>query len=145
MTEQMPEPKGRKAVIGERNVYIPEWNMEQHIDKAKYVMPLIADPLANAAAVGQEEDDEGTYTAAIILGVTKAIAASNLKETIPALIEGVLVENDNGVPKILTLKNAEDEFGFGFYQHLIPLCGEVIKDNLGPLFDGGLQGMFGAM
>lgn len=141
----MPTPKGTKVEIKGRNVYIPDWTMQQQINKAKYAMPLVSDPLANAAAVGQDEQDEGMYMAAVLHGVTKAIAQADLQETVPQLIEGVMVENDNGVPKMLTLKMAEEEFGWKFYDSIVPICAEVIRVNIGPLFEDGLQGMFGAM
>jgi len=147
MTEQneMPRPQGHPVTINERTVYIPEWNMQQHIDKTKYVMPLVSEPLANAAAVsGEDDDDDGSfYMAAVIQGVTKALGNADLNVTIPVLLDGVLVENDAGVPKMISVKNAE-EFGFKFH-HILRIGSEVIKVNLGPLFQDGLQEMFAGM
>lgn len=142
MTEQnqMPLPKGTKVEVNGRALYIPEWNMQKQINNAKYVMPLVAEPLANAAAMSGDVDaTEGEYAAAVIHGVMKSLGAADLKTTIPLLLDGVVVENDNGVPQMATLKNLEEVYGMNF-AHVLKICGEVIKVNVGPLFEDGLQG-----
>lgn len=142
MTEQnqMPLPKGTKVEVNGRALYIPEWNMQKQINNAKYVMPLVAEPLANAAAMSGDADaTEGEYAAAVIHGVMKSLGAADLKTTIPLLLDGVVVENDNGVPQMATLKNLEEVYGMNF-AHVLKICGEVIKVNVGPLFEDGLQG-----
>lgn len=147
MTEQnnSPLPNGTKVEVNGRNVYIPEWNMQKQINNAKYVMPLIAEPLANAAAMSGEEDTtEGEYAAAVIHGVIKSLGSADLKVTIPLLLEGVVVENDNGVPQMCTLKSLEETYGMNF-AHVLKICAEVIKVNVGPLFEDGLQGFLTGM
>ena len=147
MTEQNnnPLPNGTKVEVKGRNVYIPEWNMQKQINNAKYVMPLVAEPLANAAAMSGDEDaTEGEYAAAVIHGVVKSLGAADLKTTIPLLLEGVVVENDNGVPQMVTLKSLEEVYGMNF-AHVLKICAEVIKVNVGPLFEDGLQGFLTGM
>ena len=142
---EMPLPDGKRVEIKGRGVYIPEWNMQKQINNAKYVMPLVAEPLANAAAVADDEDtSEGMYTAAVIHGVIKALGANDLKTTIPVLLDGVLVENDNGVPQMVTLKSLETNFKMNFAD-VLKICAEVIKVNVGPLFEDGLQGFMTGM
>lgn len=139
-TINMPQPKGVKVEVAGRNVYIPEWDMQKQINNSKYVMPLIAEPLAGAAAMGTDEEDEGMYTAAVIHGVMKALGENDLATTIPVLLDGVIVENDNGVPQMATLKSLEETYGMNF-AHVLKICAEVIKVNVvGPLFEDGLQG-----
>ena len=140
----MPRPQGVRVEVNKRGVYVPEWNMQAQIKNAKYVMPLVAEPLANAAAMAGEEDSEGMYTAAVIHGVVRALGENDLGTTIPILLDGVLVENDNGVPQMVTLKSLEDNFGMNF-AHVLKICAEVIKVNVGPLFEDGLQGMLTGM
>ena len=140
----MPRPQGHRVEINKRGVYIPEWNMQTQIKNAKYVMPLVAEPLANAAAMAGEDDSEGMYTAAVIHGVVRALGENDLSVTIPRLLDGVLVENDNGVPQMATLKNLEETYGMNF-AHVLKICAEVIKVNVGPLFEDGLQGMLTGM
>lgn len=147
MTEQnnSPLPNGTKVEVNGRNVYIPEWNMQKQINNAKYVMPLVAEPLANAAAMSGEEDTtEGEYAAAVIHGVIKSLGAADLKVTIPILLDGVIVENDNGVPQMTNLKSLEEVYGMNF-AHVLKICAEVIKVNVGPLFEDGLQGFLTGM
>jgi len=142
---EMPLPDGKRVEIKGRGVYISEWNMQKQINNAKYVMPLVAEPLANAAAVADDEDtSEGMYTAAVIHGVIKALGANDLKTTIPVLLDGVLVENDNGVPQMVTLKSLETNFKMNFAD-VLKICAEVIKVNVGPLFEDGLQGFMTGM
>lgn len=140
----MPAPKGTRVVINDRALYIPEWNMQKQIANAKYVMPLVAEPLANAAAMAGEDESEGMYTAAVIHGVLKALGSTDLSVTIPVLLDGVLVENDNGVPQMATLKNLEESYNMKF-AHVLKICGEVIKVNVGPLFEDGLQDLLTGM
>lgn len=147
MTEQntTASPHGTKVEVNGRNVYIPEWNMQKQINNAKYVMPLVAEPLANAAAMSGEEDTtEGEYAAAVIHGVIKSLGAADLKTTIPILLDGVIVENDHGVPQMCTLKSLEEVYGMKF-SHVLKICAEVIKVNVGPLFEDGLQGFLTGM
>jgi hypothetical protein len=140
----MPRPQGHRVEINKRALYIPEWNMQKQIKNAKYVMPLVAEPLANAAAMAGEDDSEGMYTAAVIHGVVRALGDNDLSTTIPILLDGVLVENDHGVPQMATLKNLEETYGMNF-AHVLKICAEVIKVNVGPLFEDGLQGMLTGM
>ena len=141
----MPRPQGERIEINGRGVYIPEWNMQAQIKNAKYVMPLVAEPLANAAAMASDEDtSEGEYAAAVIHGVIRALGENDLSTTIPKLLEGVLVENDNGVPQMITLKSLEESYNMKF-SHVLKICAEVIKVNVGPLFEDGLQGFLTGM
>jgi len=143
--DQRPQPSGTKVEVAGRNVYIPEWNMQKQINNAKYVMPLVADPLANAASMaGDEDSTEGMYTAAVIHGVVKALGNNDLKVTIPILLDGVLVDNDHGVPQMATLKSLEETYDMNF-AHVLKICAEVIKVNVGPLFEDGLQGLMGGL
>lgn len=136
----MPRPQGVRVEINGRGVYIPEWDMQKQIKNAKYVMPLLAEPLASAAAMAGEDESEGMYTAAVIHGVVKALGDTDLSVTIPVLLDGVIVENDNGVPQMVSLKSLEEVHGMNF-AHVLKICSEVIKVNVGPLFEDGLQGM----
>ncbi len=132
---------GIKKHIGDRDVFIPEWTMQQHIAKTKYVMPLVGGPMANAAAMASEEDDDDSgslYLAAVIRGVTDALATQDLSITIPELLDGVVFLNDNGVPVQASIKRLE-EAGMT-YKDVLMICVSVIKVNVGPLFDGDLQG-----
>lgn len=137
MTEPKFSMNGVEKVIKDTKFFIPEWDMRTQMRNSKFVLPLVSEPMANALAVSNE-NDEGLYTAAIIKGITHAIAECNLEEIVPKLIDGVIYLNENGVPKQVSLKLLEDEIKLNFFE-VIRLCVEIIKVNVGPLFDGGLQ------
>lgn len=141
MTSQIPEPKGVKVTVNDTSFYIPEWNMETQISNSPIVMPLISEPMANAAAVAGDDDDKGIFAAAIIHGITKALGQADLSVTIPRLLNGVTYVSSKGVPQMASIKTLEQE-GFKFH-HLLRICAEVIKVNVGPLFEDGLQDLMG--
>ena len=138
ITSKLP---GVDITVNGRMLKVPEWSVQDHIRKTKYVMPLVSTPMANAAAMASEDDESGSlYMAALIKGVASALAEEDLSITIPQLLEGVIYINDNGVPKQATLDNLEKDCGMKF-QHILKICVSVIKVNVGPLFDGDLQEM----
>jgi len=139
MTEPKFSMNGVEKVVKDTKFFIPEWDMRTQMRNSKFVLPLVSEPMANAIAVS-DENDKGMYAAAIIKGITHAIAECDLEEIVPKLIDGVIYLNENGVPKQVTLKILEDELKMNFFD-VIRLCVEIIKVNVDPLFDGGLQAL----
>lgn len=127
---------GVEVVVNDRKIKIPTWTMRQQIANTSFVMPIVSEPMINAMAVA-DEDSETLYVAAVIKGVTTALAQSDLNMVIPKLLDGVVYYNENGVPKMASLDTLEKE-GFGFH-HVLKICVEVIRHNVGPLLQGGLQ------
>jgi hypothetical protein len=125
-----------EIIVEDRKVMIPTWNMRTQINNTSFVMPLVSEPMINAMAVA-DEDSESLYVAAVIKGVTSALAQSDLNTVIPKLLDGVVYYNENGVPKMASLEALEKE-GFK-YHHILKICVEVIRHNVGPLLQGGLQ------
>lgn len=136
MDNQNTDHTGVKITVNDRQLTIPTWNMRTQIANTSFVMPLVSEPMVNAMAVA-DEDSESMYVAAVIKGVTTALAQSNLEVIIPKLLDGVVYYNENGVPKMASM-DALEKAGFQ-YHHLLKICMEVIRHNVGPLLQGGLQ------
>jgi hypothetical protein len=142
MSEMNLNMEGKEVVVKDTKFFIPEWNMRKQMANAKFVIPLVIDPMSNAVAVSGD-DDENLYGAALIRGVGSAIAESDLEVVIPKLLDGVTYISDKGVPDMATLDKLE-KAGFNFFD-LMKICLEVLKVNVGPLFNGDFQGMMGSL
>lgn len=142
MSEMNLNIEGKEVVIKDTKFFIPEWNMRKQMANSKFVIPLVIEPMSNAVAVAGD-DDENLYGAALIRGVGNAIAESDLDTVIPKLLDGVTYITANGVPEMATLDKLE-KHGLNFYD-LLKVCLEVLKVNVGPLFNGDFQEMMGSL
>lgn len=142
MSELNLNIEGKEVVIKDTKFFIPEWNMRKQMANSKFVIPLVVEPMSNAIAVSGD-DDENLYGAALIRGIGNAIAESDLDQVVPKLLDGVTYITQAGVPDIASIDKLE-KAGFNFYD-LLKVCLEVLKVNVGPLFNGDFQDMMGSL
>lgn len=118
---------------------IPTWDMNKQIQNQNKVLPLVSSPISNAVAMmGEEDNDESMFMAAVIKGVLDALSSEEFPKAIPALLSDVGYFNANGVAQSgLTVDKLQD-LG-GNLSTLYTICIAVIKENYGPLLQGGLQ------
>lgn len=142
MSELNLNLEGQEVLVKDTKFFIPEWNMRKQMANSKFVLPLVIEPMSNAIAVSGD-DDESLYGAALVRGIGNAIAESDLDTVIPKLLDGVTYITDKGVPAMASIDKLEGE-GFNFFD-LMKVCLEVLKVNVGPLFNGDFQEMMGGL
>lgn len=117
---------------------IPVWDMNKQIQNQGKVLPLVSAPISNAVAMMGDEEDESMFMAAVIKGVLDALSSAQFPSAVPALIADVQYNNENGVVQHGLTVDKLQALG-GNLSTLYAICIAVIKENYGPLLQGGLQ------
>lgn len=129
--------------VGSLIVEIPKWDMRTQLRHQKTVLPLVTRPITSAVAMSDEGTEQSIMMAAILEGVLKSLAESDIEALAPALLEQCTYRNEHGVKKPLTFDDFEKN-GLTII-HLYQVIIAVIKENYGPLLKDGLQDLMGQL
>lgn len=116
--------------VEDKEFHLIKWDLRKTMRNNNIVMPLIKDPVVNAIAMS-DSDNEDVVVLSIIEGVITSLEGIDLEKLAERLLEGIYFTNENGIKKEANL-DILAAAGCTMADVLV-LCVNVIQLNYGDL------------